>query len=150
MNEEGKLTNNSISLREVRLNSCSLNLKREKLVESLRPEVALSIDLQTEKLPGFSVFLNVHVKLLNDANETAMDLLVSNEGLFELHGEKSEFFRSFCYINAPALIYPYIRETVFSLTGKAGIQPINLPPFNFVAFGKNTMEKESLSPKEIG
>ncbi len=87
---------------------------------------------------------------MNDANETAMDLLVSNEGLFELHGEKSEFFRSFCYINAPALIYPYIRETVFSLTGKAGIQPINLPPFNFVAFGKNTMEKESLSPKEIG
>ena len=104
MNEEGKLTNNSISLREVRLNSCSLNLKREKLVESLRLEVALSIDLQTEKLPGFSVFLNVHVKLMNDANETAMDLLVSIEGLFELHGEKSEFFRSFCYINAPALI----------------------------------------------
>ena len=144
MNEEEKLTTDSIFLREVRLNSCSVNLHREKLVKNLRLEFSLSIDLQTDNLPGFSVFLTVQAKLVNDANETAMDLLVRNEGLFELHGEKSEFFRSFCYINAPALIYPYIRETVFSLTGKAGIQPINLPPFNFVAFGKDKMDSESI------
>lgn len=150
MNEEEKSTTDSISLREVRLNSCSFNLQRGKLGKDLRLEVSLSIDLQTENLPEFSVFLTVQAKLVNDANESAIDLLVRNEGLFELHGEKSEFFRSFCYINAPALIYPYIRETVFSLPGKAGIQPINLPPFNFVAFGKEKMDSESIESKLMG
>ncbi len=150
MNEEDKSTTDSISLKEVRLNSCNLNIQREKLDKSLRLELALSVDLQTENLPGFSVFLNVQIKLVNEANDIAMELFVRNEGLFELHGDKSEFFRSFCYINAPALIYPYIRETVFSLTGKAGIQPINLPPFNFVAFGKEKMDSESIESKLMG
>lgn len=150
MNEEEKLASGSISLSEVRLNSCSVNLFREKFDKNLRLEITLSVDLQRTNLPSFSVSLSVRVNLMNEANEIAMDLFVKNEGLFELHGEKSEFFRSFCYINAPALIYPYIRETDFSLTGKAGIQPINLPPFNFVAFGKNSMENESLDTKEIG
>ena len=35
-------------------------------------------------------------------------------------------------INAPAIIYPYIRETIADMTRRAGLPPLHLPPVNFV------------------
>ncbi len=82
----------------------------------------------------------------NDEEQAKADVIIV--GVFEIKGPKPEFYDNFCNINAPALIYPYLREHISYLTNKAGLKTMNLPPLNFVDFSreyfkkqKNTIEK---------
>ncbi len=55
-------------------------------------------------------------------------------GLFRVDSEEpnmemSEFLKN----AAPAIILPYIREHVCSMSAKAGLKPIYLPPVNIIA-----------------
>ncbi|MFA6334558.1 MAG: protein-export chaperone SecB [Bacteroidales bacterium] len=51
---------------------------------------------------------------------------------------------NFFYINAPALLFPYIRAYISTLTNLSGFEPINLPTLNMTSLGddlkKNTKE----------
>ena len=48
------------------------------------------------------------------------------------------------YINAPALLFPYVRAYISTLTNLSGFEPINLPTLNMTRLGddlrKNTVE----------
>jgi|SRR5690554_1047265 len=52
----------------------------------------------------------------------------------------------FFYVNAPALLFPYIRAYISTLTNLSGFEPINLPTLNMTRLGedlqKNTTEIE--------
>lgn len=52
----------------------------------------------------------------------------------------------FFYMNAPALLFPYIRAYISTLTNLSGFEPINLPTLNMTGLGedlkKNTTEVE--------
>lgn len=52
-------------------------------------------------------------------------------GLFEKIGEPALNEDSFKKINAPAIIYPFIREHLYNICLKAGIANILLPTVNF-------------------
>ena len=43
----------------------------------------------------------------------------------------------FIDINAPAIIFPFVREEIAGLTTKAGIGTVLLQPVNFVELSKN-------------
>jgi preprotein translocase subunit SecB len=51
----------------------------------------------------------------------------------------------FFYVNAPALLFPYIRAYISTLTNLSGFEPINLPTLNMTRLGedlrKNTIEE---------
>jgi len=58
-------------------------------------------------------------------------------GVFKF-GEKLPLsLDSFANINAPAIIFPFIREHLSNVSMKAGIQPILLPPINFVKLAED-------------
>ncbi|HKK62728.1 MAG TPA: protein-export chaperone SecB [Bacteroidales bacterium] len=48
------------------------------------------------------------------------------------------------YVNAPALLFPYIRAYISTLTNLSGFEPVNLPTLNMTKLGsdlkKNTKE----------
>lgn len=52
-------------------------------------------------------------------------------GVFEKHGEPSLSDDKFKSMNAPAIIYPFIREHLHNLCLKAGIANVLLPTVNF-------------------
>jgi preprotein translocase subunit SecB len=56
----------------------------------------------------------------------------------------------FFYVNAPALLFPYIRAYISTLTNLSGFEPINLPTLNMTRLGddlkKNTVEVENPQP----
>lgn len=39
-------------------------------------------------------------------------------------------------INCPAIIFPYIRETIADITRRAGFPPLHIPPINFINLTK--------------
>jgi len=53
--------------------------------------------------------------------------------------------KEYSNINAPAAIFPYIREAIASTTTKAGIPPVLIPPMNLNLLKKSSnIENESL------
>jgi preprotein translocase subunit SecB len=59
--------------------------------------------------------------------------------------------RQIASINCPAIIYPYLRETLADLTRRAGFPPLHLPVTNFQKLAKSegspTQESASQTPK---
>jgi preprotein translocase subunit SecB len=51
-------------------------------------------------------------------------------------------------INCPAIIFPYIRETIADLTRRAGFPPLHLDPINFIELAKTRESKNQQPIKE--
>lgn len=49
----------------------------------------------------------------------------------------------FFYTNAPALLFPYIRAYISTLTNLSGFEPINLPTLNMTQLGKELEQNTS-------
>jgi preprotein translocase subunit SecB len=102
----------------------------------------LNIDIKIEELTNqFYVTLTLKYEGLVNEN-VAMKSLISMVGIFELIGEKPEYYEEFKKVNAPAIIYPFVREHLHSLTNKSGYEGINLPPFNFVAYSQKYFKEQ--------
>ncbi|MBP6532466.1 MAG: protein-export chaperone SecB [Bacteroidia bacterium] len=66
-------------------------------------------------------------------------------GVFEIIGTPLLNIENFGTVNAPSILFPFIREHIAGLSLKAGINPILLPPVNFVALAANN--KKSIDKK---
>jgi preprotein translocase subunit SecB len=59
---------------------------------------------------------------------------VTMMGIFSVvAGNENMDLEDFSRLNAPALVFPYIRETIASTSIKAGIPPVIIPPINLNA-----------------
>jgi len=73
---------------------------------------------------------------------TILETKVTMVGSFKKNESvKDEFLEQFCNVNAPAIIFPFIRETIASMTLKAGVSPVLIQPLNFVELAKRGMNK---------
>jgi preprotein translocase subunit SecB len=99
--------------------------------------------LITKKDSNFQLHLGVKIEDENksfmiEINAVANYSFENKEGLDNL----GKFF----YMNAPALLFPYIRAYISTLTNLSGFEPINLPTLNMTGLGedlkKNTTEVE--------
>jgi preprotein translocase subunit SecB len=57
--------------------------------------------------------------------------------------ENLEYFQK---VNCPAIIFPYLRESVADIVRRSGLPSLHLPPFNFVAMYKKSAEKPKKKP----
>lgn len=75
----------------------------------------------------YSLFFEIIIKDKNGS----LDIYINIEGKFEFNqdladSEKESFFN----INAPAILFPYVRAYISTLTSLSGINPIILPTIN--------------------
>lgn len=74
------------------------------------------------------------------ASKEQVRISVKMAGMFECVGDTQiPDYKEFGRVNAAAIIFPYIREHISSLSLKAGLAPLILPPINFA---KQQAEKE--------
>ena len=65
--------------------------------------------------------------------------------VFQFDGVPDEkILKQFATINCPAIIFPYIRETIADLTRRAGFPPLHLDPVNFIELAK---KREANNPE---
>lgn len=63
-------------------------------------------------------------------------------GTFQVvEGTSPDLMEQFAKISCPALMFPYLRETIADITRRAGFPALHLPPINFVKQAKNQREK---------
>lgn len=77
------------------------------------------------------VYITAHVKTTRHGTEL-LHAKVTMKGLFEQMGDTQLNADTFGQVNGPAILYPFVREQLASLTMKANIPPILLAPINFV------------------
>lgn len=71
--------------------------------------------------------------VISAGDNQVMKVEVAFAGIFEYPESESERIPDFDKVNAPAIIFPYIRQHIATLTVLSGMPPFLLPPVNFVA-----------------
>lgn len=66
---------------------------------------------------------------ISDSAET-LKIEIESIGFFSFENLDRESLSNFLYINAPAILFPYLRAYISSLTTLSGIRPIVLPTLN--------------------
>jgi preprotein translocase subunit SecB len=94
----------------------------ESLQISFNPQ---GIHVKSER--KFELLLGIRIE--DDKKDLLIE--VDAKAIYVLEGEISEkMLHTFFYINAPAILFPYIRAYVATLTTLSGLAPINLPTLN--------------------
>jgi len=126
----------SINLKDVLLIKSSFEKLGDVLIDNSTLKNYIEIDI--EPIITLSEF-TVSLKLKYEgrvSDELVLVAFIHMVGHFYLIGEKPEYFDEFVKVNAPAIIYPFVKEHLHSLTNKSGFSGVNLPPFNFVSYSK--------------
>ena len=113
----------------------SLILSDAKMSQKMQFEINPSGDF----LDGnrFKLILDVHV---ND-EQHFFDVSMEIHGFFEYQTSDMGNLSNFLCVNAPAIMFPYIRAYVSTLTSLSGIPTIILPTLNVESVGKQLKEK---------
>lgn len=117
------------------ITSISFNINRDFKSEkevTISPEIEGKADYKKE-----SRKLQVFMKVSLDSGNLPFYLTVEGAGVFTFDGEPDQkTLNNVSSINAPAIIFPYIRETIADITRRAGFPPLHLHPVNFVNLAK--------------
>ncbi len=128
--------NNKIKLKNISLIESSF--KREFKIDFENPEAESFIDIEVKHNKKENM-LFVELTLIYTLSIKPNNLIASKIkmlGIFEMDKDAAIPEEKFASINAPAIIFPYIREHLSSLSIKASLQPILLQPVNFVELAK--------------
>ncbi|MEM0992724.1 MAG: protein-export chaperone SecB [Bacteroidota bacterium] len=102
------------------------NINNESSLDEYGMQVALNSIDQSDNTET-----TVVVELGEANSPDALYMKVAMVGVFKKTGETPLTDNEFKNINAPAIIYPYIRQHVRSISLDAAIKPILLPLVNF-------------------
>ena len=99
----------------------------------------VKVNVSEVKDSKFGVFLTV-THTVKFIGTELLNIEVVYSGSYEItNGEPStEEFERFSHINAPAIIFPFVREVIASLTSKAMLGAILIQPVNFVQLYKDS------------
>ena len=95
-----------------------------------------SVNLQLNNLHTI-IAENVHEVLLSMTvtakleDKTAYLVEVQQGGIFRIEGFEGQELEHMLAVYCPTVLFPYARETISSLVGRGGFDPINLAPINF-------------------
>lgn len=101
------------------------------------PEVELNINMNAnDQKENYSTQLDITVLMKHD-NIDVLKLETSFVGLFSVDNKQQNMdIANFLENHSPALMFPFIREHIASITQKAGVGPVLLPPVNILALIK--------------
>ncbi len=96
------------------------------------------IDIDKEENVFRCGFL-IDIKSLDE--DKPLSIQIEAGGIFKIHDDPPmKVIQNFKIISSPSIVYPYIRAFIANLTLNAGVNPINLPPINFVKRIQDTVE----------
>jgi len=121
--EEGKPRGLSYRLKA----DSRINRERTRLIVSLGVESSTS-----EENPDCPFFFDLTVVGVFEFSETVTE----------------ELRKQYAAINGPAILFPYVRETLADITRRAGFPPLLLPVMNFARLAQTKAEKGQTSAAE--
>jgi preprotein translocase subunit SecB len=112
---------------------------KSKIVQDLNIDITNS-ELKSDR---FSVYLHLDFNVLYDSKKL-IEINVIYSGTFNKSNTSADdnALENFININAPAIIFPFVREEIAAITSKAGIGTVLLQPVNLVELSKKKKQKD--------
>jgi preprotein translocase subunit SecB len=107
-----------------------------------RPQIDLGVDLQARQLEGdhFEVELKLRVSATSDGRSLFLLELVY-AGLFLLQQIPDEVRQPFLLVEAPYLLFPFVRRIVADTIRDGGLPPMMIEPIDFAALYRAKAEE---------
>lgn len=116
--------------------------KPEDIGKGLDVDISLNADGKIDKSNKTLIF-KLETTLFENTENRPFNIFIKSIGFFSVKDEADiPILEEFSKINAPALMFPFVRETIADLTLKTGYPPLLLPPINIIALiGKSRNKK---------
>ena len=100
----------------------------------LTPQIEVQLESTAERLDEtiFEVVVSVTVTAKQE-DKTSFLVEVAQAGIFEISGVPEQDLEPVLGIACPNILFPYAREAVANLVGRAGFPALHLSPVNFEA-----------------
>lgn len=142
----------SMSIREISLDKVTFQVNRDFSEEggpkgiSYRLKVDSRINREKTVL---SISLGVESPRREENPDSPFFFDLTMVGVFEFSETVTDELRKqYAAINGPAILFPYVRETLADITRRAGFPPLLLPVMNFVGLAQTRAEKGQASDAE--
>lgn len=93
----------------------------------------------------FQLFLGVEI------SDEEKILLIEIEAVADFKFEddiEKDMLENYFFINAPALLFPYIRAYISTITNLSGVKPVTLPTLDITELGENLRKNTQVVEEE--
>ena len=112
--------------------------------EEWQPELNLQFAMNTNSVAENIYELILQITVTATSREKTLFLVeIKQAGLFTLKGFTEEQNQQVLSITCPTILFPYAREAVSDLVGRAGFPPLYLAPVNFEALYAQQMQEQA-------
>ncbi len=105
--------------------------------DSFSLEISMNVSIDQETKRGFSLYMGVKLS----SQDKGFTLELNSHSKFETESEIEEDYLNdgMVTVNAPAIVFPFIRAFINTVSTNAGYNPIILPAINFVALNQSKL-----------
>ncbi|MDZ7810527.1 MAG: protein-export chaperone SecB [Arhodomonas sp.] len=157
-NQEGATGNQQaqdqqFAIQKVYLKDCSVEAPNSPEVfrSEWRPEANVELDTRHREIDSGSYEVAIRITVTAKlGDKTAYLCEVEQAGVFALSGFDQQTLEGLLGSFCPSILFPYAREAVSDLSGKAGFPPMVLAPVNFDALYAQQRRRQQQAGDEGG
>lgn len=126
------------------------SFKRKAIVDFQNPKFKNRVNISVEHHVAEGNHLNITVSLdfsAGTSREKEILAKIKMTGVFIRGDESVLTMEQFAKANGPAIMFPFLREHLASITTKAGINPVLLPAVNFIKLAEEDKIKRKSIPQ---
>jgi preprotein translocase subunit SecB len=108
-----------------------------------QPQIDFSVDLQARRISEtgpYEVLLKLRVNAVQE-EKTLFLLEIAYGGLFALDKIPEEALQPVLLIEAPRLMFPYVRRIISDLVSDGGLPPLMIEPIDFAQLYRTKMQE---------
>lgn len=136
MNQSSKPQQPEFIIQRVYVKDLSLETPHspQAFQEEWQPELNLQFTMNTTDIGADNHEIVLQITVTAKSKDKTLFLVeVKQAGLFTIKGFTEEQNHQVMSITCPTILFPYVREAVSDLVGRAGFPPLYLAPVNFEA-----------------
>ena len=115
------------------------------------PEISVNVNLRTGAMPESEdqFMASVTIKAFSKIEEDNMFILdLTYNGIFEVQGFEEPIKTQILNIQAPNLMFPYMRQIISDITAQGGYPPLYLDPIDFAGLYFQRQEQQAKQAAE--
>ncbi|HVE48721.1 MAG TPA: protein-export chaperone SecB [Casimicrobiaceae bacterium] len=112
-----------------------------------QPQVEVGLRTRTEQVAAdvYESVLTITVTA-KVGDRTLFLVEASQAGIFSIRGVAPDRLQPVIAVHCPAILFPYVRETIADATMRAGYPPVHLAPINFEALYAQQLGQAQQAP----
>ena len=117
----------------------------EVFTEDWKPEVQMDINSRARSIAEdrYEVTLTVTIHAKDSEGRTSVIIEVQQAGIFKITGLEEAQLKRVTATMCPGILFPYVRETVDSLSVRGGFPAMMLAPVNFDALFEEALKQQA-------